>query len=75
MKTTLDMPRARKIANVNVLPMRKPPAEFKSRTGISRKTGLDMKAFAAAVEEGTKLWRDIPDHVAWVRDIRGVPNG
>ena len=33
---------------------------------------LDLEAFALAVEEGTKLWQDVPDHVAWVRDLRGA---
>jgi len=34
--------------------------------------GLDWEAFNKAVEAGTKLWADVPDPVAWVREIRGV---
>ena len=33
---------------------------------------LDMEAFERAIEEGTKLWADVPDHVAWVREMRGA---
>ena len=33
--------------------------------------GLDMEAFAEAVGQGTKLWADVPDPVAWVREVRG----
>jgi len=32
---------------------------------------LDEAAFAKAVENGTELWADVPDPVAWVRELRG----
>ena len=42
---------------------------------MASESSFDEDAFANAVEEGTELWRDVPDHVAWVRDVRGVPHG
>jgi len=32
---------------------------------------FDEAAFAKAVENGTRLWADVPDPVAWVRELRG----
>jgi len=43
--------------------------------GLARDSPFDEDAFGRAVEEGTILWRDVQDPVAWVRDIRGVPHG
>ena len=47
-------------SDYRLLGITEPPAE------------LDLNAFNLAVEAGTKLWQDVPDPVAWVREVRGV---
>jgi len=31
----------------------------------------DEEELEAAIEKGTRAWADVPDSVAWVREIRG----
>ena len=39
---------------------------------LGLKTPIDDQALDAAIAEGTKIWHDVVDHVAWVRGIRGA---
>jgi len=47
-------------------------SDFKILGIVEKPTEFDEAAFTEAVEEGTKLWADVPDHVAWVREMRGL---
>jgi hypothetical protein len=35
----------------------------------------DEKEFEDAIEKGTRAWADVPDAVAWVRELRGNDDG
>jgi hypothetical protein len=35
----------------------------------------DEAELEAAIEKGTRAWADVPDAVAWVREMRGDDDG
>jgi len=53
-------PKTNQKSDYRLLGITEPPAVF------------DWEAFNLAVDAGTKLWQDVPDPVAWVREVRGA---
>ena len=73
MISTLEKPRTRRTTSVSAKTKR-PTKRAVPQTDapVKKYSILEDPEFLAMIEEGTKVWADVPDHVAWVRELRNM---
>jgi len=75
MQTTLEKPRTRRTAGATPTRIGRAKSSAVSTNTTASAKPYSIKEdpeFIAAVKRSTKIWADVPDHVAWVRALRNM---